>query len=87
MPRLPSGNAFPPPTLSSIWIVHGEFSSVWRLKSWDRFRLPKPFSRVRVIFDEALAVPSGLSEDEFETWRARIEANLRAGVGDFTEQT
>ena len=67
--------------------VHGEFSSVWRLKSWDRFHLPKPFSRVRVIFDEALAVPSGLSEDDFETWRARIEANLRAGVGYFTEQT
>ena len=26
----------------------GEFESAWRLKSWDRFYLPKPFSRVRV---------------------------------------
>ncbi|MBK1828093.1 lysophospholipid acyltransferase family protein [Haloferula rosea] len=67
--------------------IHAEFSSVWKLKSWDRFHLPKPFSRVRVIFDEALAVPPGLSEDDFETWRARLEAGLRAGVDDFTEDS
>ncbi|MGB1131100.1 MAG: lysophospholipid acyltransferase family protein [Haloferula sp.] len=67
--------------------IHAEFSAVWKLKSWDRFHLPKPFSRVRVIFDEALAVPSGLSEDDFETWRKRIEDKLRAGVDDFSEET
>lgn len=66
--------------------IHVEFDSAWRLKSWDRFALPKPFSRVRVIFDEALAVPSGLSEADFETWRHRIEAVLRAGVEDFSEE-
>lgn len=67
--------------------IHAEFSSVWKLKSWDRFHVPKAFSRVRVIFDEALAVPAGLSEDEFETWRERIEEKLRAGVDDFCEET
>ena len=59
-----------------------EFSRVWRLKTWDRFCLPWPFSKVRVIFDEALAVPGGLSEDEFEQWRQRIEKRLRDGVDD-----
>ncbi|MEX2045235.1 MAG: lysophospholipid acyltransferase family protein [Opitutus sp.] len=29
-------------------LVGGEFTSAWRLKSWDRFYLPKPFSRVRM---------------------------------------
>ncbi len=29
-------------------LVGGEFSSAWRLRSWDRFYLPKPFSRVRM---------------------------------------
>lgn len=67
--------------------IHVEYESAWRLKSWDRFNVPKPFSRVRVIFDRALAVPPGLSEDEFEAWRARIEAVLRAGVDDFSEQS
>src|ERR1700758_4248698 len=26
-----------------------EYSSCWRVKSWDRFIIPKPFSKVRVI--------------------------------------
>ncbi len=31
-----------------LLLVGAEFTSVWRLKSWDRFYLPKPFSRVRM---------------------------------------
>jgi len=31
-----------------ILLLSGEFGSAWRLKSWDRFYLPKPFSRVRL---------------------------------------
>ncbi len=27
-----------------------EFASAWRLRNWDRFFLPKPFSKVRIIF-------------------------------------
>jgi len=29
-------------------LVGGEFSSAWRLRSWDQFYVPKPFSRVRM---------------------------------------
>ena len=29
-------------------LVGGEFESAWRLRSWDRFFIPKPFSRVRM---------------------------------------
>jgi len=67
--------------------IHVEFASAWRLRSWDRFHLPRPFSRVRVIFDRALAVPRGLGEDEFEAWRARLERILRGGVEDLDEVT
>jgi lysophospholipid acyltransferase (LPLAT)-like uncharacterized protein len=62
--------------------IHVEYSSCWRLKTWDRFVIPKPCSTVRVIFDEALAVPAGLSEDEFESWRNRIESIMRAGTNE-----
>lgn len=31
-----------------ILLIGGEFTSAWQLGSWDRFYLPKPFSRVRV---------------------------------------
>lgn len=66
--------------------IHVEYSSCWELKTWDRFAIPKPCSRVRVIFDEALAVPEGLSEDEFEGWRRRIgEIMLRGPAEIFSD--
>jgi lysophospholipid acyltransferase (LPLAT)-like uncharacterized protein len=35
-------------TRAPMLLVGGEFSSAWRLRSWDRFYVPKPFSRVRM---------------------------------------
>ena len=35
-------------TRTPILLLGGEFESAWQLKSWDRFYLPKPFSRVRL---------------------------------------
>lgn len=35
-------------TGAPVLLLGGEFESAWRVKSWDRFYLPKPFSRVRV---------------------------------------
>lgn len=35
-------------TGAPILLVGGDFTAAWRLKSWDRFYLPVPFSRVRV---------------------------------------
>ena len=31
-----------------LLLIGAEFDSAWQLKSWDRFYLPKPFSRVRM---------------------------------------
>lgn len=35
-------------TRAPILLIGAEFSSAWRLRSWDRFYVPKPFSRVRM---------------------------------------
>lgn len=35
-------------TRAPLLLVGAEFSSAWRLRSWDRFRVPRPFSRVRM---------------------------------------
>jgi len=35
-------------TRSPMLIIGAEFESAWRFGSWDRFYLPKPFSRVRM---------------------------------------
>jgi lysophospholipid acyltransferase (LPLAT)-like uncharacterized protein len=35
----------------------------WRLKSWDRFLIPKPFSRVRVAYGEPISIDRGNARD------------------------
>lgn len=44
----PGAVIVPRRTGSPLLLIGGEFTSAWRLKSWDRFYLPKPFSRVRM---------------------------------------
>lgn len=50
-----------------------EFSRAWRLKSWDRFFVPRPFSTVRVVFGELHHVQRTNSVDEFEAERLRLQ--------------
>jgi lysophospholipid acyltransferase (LPLAT)-like uncharacterized protein len=35
-------------TRAPMLLIGGEFTSAWQLRSWDRFYVPKPFSRVRM---------------------------------------
>ena len=48
-------------------------TSAWRLKTWDRLVIPKPFSRVRMIYDDMLVVPPVLDEAAFEAERLRVQ--------------
>jgi lysophospholipid acyltransferase (LPLAT)-like uncharacterized protein len=47
----------------------------WRARSWDRFALPRPFSRAIVVTGVPLAVPPG-GEQDAEHHRRRIEEAL-----------
>jgi hypothetical protein len=62
--------------------MHVRFGRAWRLRTWDGMVVPAPFSRLEVIFDEALAVPRDLGEDGFEAWRAALEQRMRAATDD-----
>ena len=42
-------------TRTPVLIVGGEFESAWRLRSWDRFYIPRPFSRVRMRCEQITA--------------------------------
>jgi lysophospholipid acyltransferase (LPLAT)-like uncharacterized protein len=53
--------------------VNMEYSSCWRLKSWDRFILPRPFSTVRVIFGPPHRVGETSNDEEFERERVRLQ--------------
>jgi len=48
------------------------------LDTWDRFRIPRPFARVAVVFGEPLAVPADADRDALEAARRRLEAALDA---------
>jgi lysophospholipid acyltransferase (LPLAT)-like uncharacterized protein len=46
------------------------------LRSWDRFLLFYPFSRIVAIYGHPMAIPATLDESELETERLRVERAL-----------
>lgn len=62
--------------------IHLHFSASWRLKTWDRLVIPKPFSRVIVIFDELVIIPPKLDEAGFEAQVERLKNILLTGADD-----
>jgi lysophospholipid acyltransferase (LPLAT)-like uncharacterized protein len=57
-----------------------EYSSCWRLKTWDRFILPRPFSKVRVLFGPVHRVQPTNTAEEFEAERLRLQNAMMALV-------
>ena len=53
--------------------IHMEYSSCWRLKSWDRFVVPRPFATLRAIFGAPIVVPPIADPDQFEAERLRLQ--------------
>ncbi|HEY2712508.1 MAG TPA: lysophospholipid acyltransferase family protein [Chthoniobacterales bacterium] len=60
-------------TGAAVVPVNMEYSSCWRLRSWDRFILPKPFAKVRVIFGKPHRAAQTSTEEEFELERERMQ--------------
>lgn len=52
-------------------------SRCWRLSSWDRFIVPKPFSRLAVAVGPALTIERQAGEGERERLRGELEEALR----------
>lgn len=65
---------------ASVFPLHLEYSSCWRLKNWDRFILPRPFSKVRVIFGPPHHVAATTGNEEFERERLRLQNAMMALV-------
>ena len=60
--------------------VNIEYSSCWRLKSWDRFILPRPFAKVHVIIGSPLHVELSDTPQQFEAERQRLQQAMMALV-------
>lgn len=64
-------------TKTPVFPVHVRYSKCFRLKSWDAFMIPWPFSRVDVTFGEYHQVARTRGDEEFETERLRLENVLK----------
>jgi lysophospholipid acyltransferase (LPLAT)-like uncharacterized protein len=53
------------------------FSSYWELHSWDRFRIPKPFSLALMFYGDPIQIPSNLNEEEMEHYRLLLEQTMK----------
>lgn len=64
--------------LSGTPVVPVSYASTRRLilKSWDRFHLPLPFSRIFIVYSTPTEVPRHLDDAEAEQWRRRLETAL-----------
>jgi lysophospholipid acyltransferase (LPLAT)-like uncharacterized protein len=53
--------------------IHMEYLSCWRLKSWDRFVVPRPFAKLRAIFGAPIHIAPTGNTEQFETERLRLQ--------------
>lgn len=60
------------PIIPLVWGV----DRCWVLNSWDRYILPKPFSRVVVNYPEPFWVPPSTKKEDFEDYRRILEDRL-----------
>ena len=45
----------------------------WRLNSWDRFAIPRPFSRARIISSPRIFIPPNLDRAGIKYYRKRVQ--------------
>ena len=60
--------------------LHAGADRAWHLSSWDRFLVPKPFARIRIVYGTPFEVEPG--EQGLAAARVRAEAELNGVVGE-----
>jgi lysophospholipid acyltransferase (LPLAT)-like uncharacterized protein len=63
-------------TGAPIGAFHLEPERAWILGSWDRFLIPKPFTRIAVSWARHTLVPSDLPNEEFELKSEELNAAI-----------
>jgi len=63
-------------TGAPIGAFHLEPERAWTINSWDRFLVPKPFTRIAVSWAQWTHVPADLAPDQFESKREELNAAI-----------
>lgn len=71
-------------SITGLPVIPGGFaySRAWRLRSWDRFAIPKPFARVAIGFGDPIPVPKDLGEEAMGEYQEKI----RVGIEQATQR-
>ncbi len=64
-------------TGATIVPASASFSRCIRMKTWDGFIIPLPFSTISVTIGEQIKIPTALNEAEFEEARKNLEDYLK----------
>jgi len=84
--RLAPGCVFLASTLGIPIVAMGlGYARPWRFGTWDRFALPRPWSRARGVISRAIRMPPELDRDGIERHRAGLE-RLLTHLSDDAEQ-
>ena len=64
--------------LAKVPLVVASYSATraWVIPSWDRFIIPKPFSKIKIIYGEPMYIPRLDSEAEIEKYGQQVETAL-----------
>jgi len=66
-----------------IIVIVPEAKNEWVFNSWDRFRFPKPFTRIKVVYSEPFPVGS---KDDFTSVETRIRAFIDKAEKELKEE-
>ena len=81
-PRGPANVAKPGPVLLArqtgvpLRAFHVGVSSYWQLNTWDRMRIPKPFSRALARFSSPIHVPASATDSEVRELHSQLQSAL-----------
>lgn len=56
------------------------FANAWRMRSWDRFALPRPWSEAVCVTMPAIHVPEGVDRQGLEAYRLLVEEAMHAAT-------
>lgn len=62
------------------------FEKAWRLNSWDRFPIQKPFSRIYCVYGEAIPAPVDDSPEAIEEARFALELRMNEILVDLHKE-
>lgn len=52
------------------------YDKPWRMPTWDRFAVPRPYSRVRIVVGPRIQIPPGIDRDCIADHQQRVERVL-----------